>query len=166
MSKLNEKVIYAPDIPRSIDGVLEHLKPNGQGRQALLHANLLLTHLMALLRPIRIKKREAGGPRVKYTAEQLGLRLQTVRFLKDAVARGIREIENGDHRAARETFEAALDSWHEQKPTPEAPRDRNHVGRPIPGSTDSAHQQKSVENLWKPTLHSAFPNRPAQILRV
>src|SRR5579859_7160385 len=108
--------IRAPDIPRSIEGVLELLKPNGQGRQALLHANLLLTNVMALLRPIRIKRRETGGPRVMYTAKQLGLRLQTVRLLKDSVARGIREIESGDHLAARETFKAALDSWQEQKP--------------------------------------------------
>ena len=115
--------IHAPDIPRSIDSVLEHLKPNGQGRQALSHANLLLTNVMALLRPIRVKKRERGGPRVMYTAEKLGLELHRVRLLKHAVVRGIREIENGDHLAARETFQAAQDSWQEQKPTPEAPRD-------------------------------------------
>jgi len=115
--------IHAPDIPRSIESVLELLKPNGQGRQALSHANLLLTNLMVLLRPIRIKKREPGGPRVVYTAEKLGLELHRVRILKHAVVRGIREIENGDHLAARETFNAALESWQEQEPTPEAPRD-------------------------------------------
>lgn len=122
---MNEKVVYTQDITGSIDSVLEHLKPNGQGRQALLQANLLLTNLMALLRPIRIKKREPAGPRVIYTAEQLGLGMKRVRLLKAAVVRGISEIESGEHLVARETFMAARDSWHagEQKPTPEAQRD-------------------------------------------
>jgi hypothetical protein len=67
-------------------------------------ANLLLTNLMALLRPIRIKKREPKGRRVMYTAEQFGSGLPRVRLLKDAVFRGIREIEHGEHLAAKETF--------------------------------------------------------------
>jgi hypothetical protein len=50
---VNEKIIYQQDITGSMDRVLEHLKLAGQPRQALLHANLLLTNLMALLRPIR-----------------------------------------------------------------------------------------------------------------
>ena|ERR1700722_14969370 len=120
---MNEKIVPTQDITGSIDSVLKHLKPNGQGRQALLQANLLLTNVMALLRPIRIKKREPDGPRVMYTAEKLGLGIQRVRLLKAAVVRGIREIENGDHQAARETFKAALDSWDQKKPTPEGQRD-------------------------------------------
>jgi hypothetical protein len=97
------------------------LKPNGQG-QALAYANRLLTSLMTLLRPIRIKKQQPGGPRVTYTAEQLGLTRARVRLLKDSVFRGIKEIENGERLAASETFRTARDSWHagEQKPIPEA----------------------------------------------
>jgi len=117
-----EKIIYNQDITGSINSVLEHLKLDGQPRQALLYANLLLTNLMALLRPIRIKKREPGGPRVVYTAEQLGLGLLRVRLLKDAVVHGITEIESSQHLVARETFRAARDLWHagEQNQTPEA----------------------------------------------
>jgi hypothetical protein len=115
---MNEKIAYTQDITGSIDSVLEYLKPDVQPRQPLLHANLLLTNLMALLRPIPIKKQEPEGPRVIYTAEQLGLGLQSVRALKDAVVRGVTEIERGEHLAAR-------DSWHagEQKPMPEAQGD-------------------------------------------
>jgi hypothetical protein len=122
---MNEKIVYTQDIAGSIDIVLEHLKPNGQGRQALLYANLLLTNLMALLRPIRVKKRKPGGPRVVYTAEQLGLGIQRVRILKTAVIHGITEIESGEHLVARETFKAARDSWDagEQTPTPKAQGD-------------------------------------------
>jgi hypothetical protein len=118
VARVNETVIHAPDIPGSIESVLDRLKPNGQGRQALLHANLLLTNLLALLRPIRIKKPRPGGPRTMCAAEKLGLELPRLRLLKGAVIRGIKEIENGDHVAARETFNAALDSWQEQKPAP------------------------------------------------
>ena len=58
------------DIVGSIDNVLEHLKPNGQARQALEYANLLLTNLMTLLRPIRNKEQEPGGPRPYTGAER------------------------------------------------------------------------------------------------
>jgi hypothetical protein len=117
----SEKAIHAPDITGAIDSILERLKPNGQG-QALAYANLLLTNLMTLLRPIRIKKQQPGGPRVTYTAEQLGLTRARVRLLKDSVFSGIKEIENGERLAASETFRTARESWHagEQKPTPEA----------------------------------------------
>jgi hypothetical protein len=111
------KGIYVPDVPNLIDSVLEHLKPNGQGRRALPYANLLLTNLMTLLRPVRIKKPDPGSPRVVYGAKQIGLGLPMVRLLRDTVLRGIREIENGDHQTARETFKASLDLWREQKPT-------------------------------------------------
>jgi hypothetical protein len=114
------KGIYVPDVPGLINSVLEHLKPNGQARGALPYANLLLTSLMTLLRPVRIKKPEPGGPRVVYGAKQLGLGLPMVRLLRDTVFRGIREIENRDHQAAAETFEATLVLWQEQKPTPQA----------------------------------------------
>jgi hypothetical protein len=109
------KGIYVPDVPGLIESVLEHLKPNGQGRRALPYANLLLTNLMTLLRPVRIKKPEPASPRVMYGAKQLGLELPMVRLLRDTVRRGIREIENGDHLAAQETFKAALALWQEQK---------------------------------------------------
>jgi hypothetical protein len=59
---MNEKIAYTQDITGSIDSVLEYLKPHVQPRQALLHANLLLTNLTALLRPIPIKKRGPGAP--------------------------------------------------------------------------------------------------------
>jgi len=108
---MNEKVVYAPDISGSIDGILENLNFDVPLRQALLRANLLLTNVMTLLRPIRIKNQVPGGPKVMYTAEQLGLTLATVRTLKASVLRGIREIESGQQRAARETFTTARDSW-------------------------------------------------------
>jgi hypothetical protein len=108
---VSEKMIHAPDITAAIDSILEHLKPNGQGRPALIQANLLLTNLMGLLRPIRIKKQQPGGPRVMYTAERLGLGMQSVRLLKDVVIRGISQIENGEPLVARETFRAARESW-------------------------------------------------------
>ena len=112
----------ASDIAGSINRVLEHLKPNGQGRQALEYANLLLTNLMVLLRPIRIKKQEPGSPKVRYTAERIGLPLEKVRLLRTSVFRGVKEIERGDHLAARETFTAARDTWQAdgEKPTPQA----------------------------------------------
>jgi hypothetical protein len=110
------KAIQAPDIPGLIDSVLEHLKPNGQGRKALLNANLLLTNLMSLLRPVRVKKPEPGEPRVLSAAKQLGLNVQMLQILRDAVFRGITEIESGDQLAARETFKAALDLWQDHKP--------------------------------------------------
>ncbi|MBZ5677125.1 MAG: hypothetical protein LAP61_23010 [Acidobacteriia bacterium] len=119
----SEKAIQAPDITGAIDSILERLTPNGQGWQALAYANLLLTNLMTLLRPIRIKKQQPGGPRVMYAAEQLGLTRARVRLLKDSVFRGIKEIEHGERLAAAETFRTARESWRagEQKPTPEAP---------------------------------------------
>ena len=116
------KGIFVPDIPGLIDSVLEHLKPNGQGRRALPYANLLLTNLMTLLRPVRIKKPEPGCPRVVYGAKQLGLGLPMVRLLRDTVLRGIKEIESDDHLAAKETFNAALVLWQGQKPTPRCGR--------------------------------------------
>jgi hypothetical protein len=118
---MNEKIICAPDISSSIDGVLENLKLDVPLRQALLRANLLLTNLMTLLRPIRIKNRAPEGPKVMYTAEQLGLTLGRIRTLKASVLRGIKEIESGQQWAAKETFTTARDSWNAggQQPTPE-----------------------------------------------
>jgi hypothetical protein len=112
----SEKAIQAPDITGAIDSILERLKPNGQGRQALPHANLLLTNLMTLLRPIRIKEQKPRGPRVMYTAEQHGLTLARVRLLKDSVFRGIKEIENGEQLAATRTFTTAREAWQTLKP--------------------------------------------------
>jgi hypothetical protein len=116
----SEKAIQVPDVTGAIDEILECLKTH-EGSQALGYANRLLTNLMTLLRPIRIKKQQPGGPRVMYTAERLGLTRARVGLLKDSVFRGVKEIENGDHLAAKGTFKGALDSWHagEPKPTPE-----------------------------------------------
>jgi hypothetical protein len=108
---MNAKNAQTPDILGSIDTVLEHLKPNGQGRLALEHANLLLTNLMTLLRPIRIKEQEPGGPKTYTGAERGGLPLEKVRLLKASVFRGVKEIESGDQLAARQTFTTARDTW-------------------------------------------------------
>ena len=101
----------AQDIVGSIDNILEHLKPNGQGREALEYGNLLLTNLMTLLRPIRIKEQEPGGPKTYTGAERGGLPLEKVRPLKASVFRGVKEIESGDQLAARQTFTTARDTW-------------------------------------------------------
>jgi len=108
---MNERMTSAQDIVGSIDHVLEHLNPDGQVRQALEYANLLLTNLMTLLRPIRIKEQEPGGPKTYTGAGRGGLPLEKVRLLKASVLRGIDEIENGDQRAARQTFATARDTW-------------------------------------------------------
>jgi hypothetical protein len=124
MEPPSEKAIHPPDVTGAIDSILERLKPNGQG-QALAYANLLLTDLMKLLRPVRIKIQQPSGPRVMYAAEQLGLARARVQLLKDSVFRGVKEIEYGERLTAAETFRAARESWHaaEQMPTPEAQGD-------------------------------------------
>jgi hypothetical protein len=73
---------------------------------------------MSLLRPIRTK--EPAGD-VRRRAAWLRIRKRAAP-LKDAVVRGVTEIESDEHLAARETFRAARDSWHagEQKPRPDA----------------------------------------------
>jgi hypothetical protein len=49
----NGTIRTAADITAAIDEVLEYLKTGDENRQALMHANLLLTNLMRLLRPIK-----------------------------------------------------------------------------------------------------------------
>jgi hypothetical protein len=87
------------------------LKAGDQNRQALMHANLLLTNLMRLLRPISNPTKTADSARALYAAEQLGLGIARVRLLKDAVIRGVSEIERGQYSAVRETFTTARDAW-------------------------------------------------------
>jgi hypothetical protein len=115
---MSEKTTSAQDIVGSIDNVLEHLELNGRSRQALEYANLLLTHLMTLLRPIRIKKQQPGGPRTYTIAERSGLPFKKVRLLKDSVFRGVREIEDGEYLLAKTTFVRARKEWQADGPKP------------------------------------------------
>ena len=111
---MNEKALLLLDITGAIDSILESLELNDQARQALAHGNLLLTKLMGMLRPIRIKEPEPGGPRTFVAAERLGLPLEKVRLLKVSVSRGIKEIEGGHTSRAREIFTTARDSWNQR----------------------------------------------------
>ena len=51
----------AAEITAAIDEIIEYLKTGDENRQALMHANLLLTNLMRLLRPI-MKPANTGQP--------------------------------------------------------------------------------------------------------
>ncbi len=74
-----------------------------------MHANLLLTNLMRLLRPI-MKAANTGQPdsRTRYAADQAGFRVPKVSALKEAVVQAISQIE---HLAVRETFTEARRNW-------------------------------------------------------
>jgi hypothetical protein len=77
-----------------------------------MHANLLLTNLMRLLRPIKWPANTAqpDSP-THYAADQGGFGVPKVSALKEAVVQGVSQIEHGEHLAARETFAEARRSW-------------------------------------------------------
>jgi hypothetical protein len=107
----DEAMFYTPDITAAIDQIIAYLKAGDQNRQALMRANLLLTNLMRLLRPIPNPTRALDSARMLYAAEQLGLGITRVRLLKAAVIRGVSEIERGQYTAVRETFTTARNAW-------------------------------------------------------
>jgi hypothetical protein len=82
----------------------------------LAHANLLLTNVMILLRPIRIKNRQPDGPRTYTLADKCQWHLKKVRRLKASLVRGVKEIENGEYLLARTTFMHAREAWRADSP--------------------------------------------------
>jgi hypothetical protein len=48
----NGTIRSAAEITAAVDEIIDCLKTGDENRQALMHANLLLTNLMRLLRPI------------------------------------------------------------------------------------------------------------------
>jgi hypothetical protein len=77
-----------------------------------MHANLLLTNLMRLLRPI-MKPANTAQPDspTQYAADQAGFGVTKVSALKEGIAQAISQIEHGEHSAAREALTAARRSW-------------------------------------------------------
>jgi hypothetical protein len=108
----NGAIRSGADITAAIDEILDYLKTGDENRQALMHANLLLTNLMRLLRPI-VKPAAASQPGspTQYLADQTGFGVPKVSALKEAVAQGVSQIEHGEHSAARETFTEARRDW-------------------------------------------------------
>ena len=113
----NSTIHSAAGITAAIDEILEYLKTGDENRQALMHANLLLTNLMRQLRPI-MKPANAAQPDspTHYAADQAGFGVAKVSALKEAVVQAVSQIEHGEHSAARETFGAARDAWVAETP--------------------------------------------------
>jgi hypothetical protein len=63
----NGTIRNAADITAAIDEIIEYLKTGDENWQALMHANLLLTNLMRLLRPIAKPARQPDS-RSRYGA--------------------------------------------------------------------------------------------------
>src|SRR5712691_2349718 len=95
----NGTIRNAADITAAIDEIIEYLKTGDENWQALMHANLLLTNLMRLLRPIAKPARQPYS-RSRYGADQAGFGIPKVGALKEAVIRAISQIEHGHHLAA------------------------------------------------------------------
>jgi hypothetical protein len=57
----NGTIHKAGGITVAVDEIIDYLKTGDENRQALMHANLLLTNLMRLLRPI-IKPANSAQP--------------------------------------------------------------------------------------------------------
>jgi hypothetical protein len=108
----NGTIRTAADITAAIDEILEYLKTGDENRQALMHANLLLTNLMRLLRPIKWPANSAqpDSP-TRYAAGQAGFGIPKVSALKEAVVQAVSQIEHGEHWAARETLMEARRYW-------------------------------------------------------
>jgi hypothetical protein len=108
----NGTIRTAADITAAIDEILEYLKTGDENRQALMHANLLLTNLMRLLRPIKWPANSAqpDSP-TQYAADQAGFGVPKISVLKEAVVQAISQIEHGEHLAARETLIEARRYW-------------------------------------------------------
>ena len=82
---------HATDITSAVDEIIDYLKTGDENRQALMHANLLLTNLMRFLRPI-VKPANAAQPDspTQYGADQAGLGVPRVSALKEGVVQAIR----------------------------------------------------------------------------
>ena len=108
----NSTVHNAAEITGAIDEIIEYLRVGDENRQALMHANLLLTNLMRLLRPV-MKPANAGNAETptQYQADQAGFAVPRVSALKEAVERGISQIEHGEHSGASDTFTKARRYW-------------------------------------------------------
>jgi hypothetical protein len=102
----------AADITAAVDEIIDYLKIGDENRQALMHANLLLTNLMRLLRPIKwpANMAQPDSP-TRYAANEAGFGVPKVSALREAVIEGVSQIEHGDHSAARETFAEARRHW-------------------------------------------------------
>ena len=108
----NGTIHSASEITAAIDEIGEYLRTGDENRQALMHANLLLTNLMRLLRPIMKPANTAQpDPPTQYAADQAGFGVPKVSALKEAVVQAISQIEHGEHLAARETFAEARRYW-------------------------------------------------------
>jgi hypothetical protein len=110
----NGTIRNATDITTAIDEIIDYLKSGDENRQALMHANLLLTNLTRLLRPVmRPVPANTGQPNAptQYLADQAGFAVPKVSALKEAVIQGVSQIEHGEHSAARETFTDARRYW-------------------------------------------------------
>ena len=107
----NGAIRNAADITAAIDEVIDYLKTGDENRQALMHANLLLTNLMRLLRPV-VKQANVrlSGSRT-YRADQAGFGVPRVSALKEAVEQAISQIEHREHSGARETLTEARHHW-------------------------------------------------------
>lgn len=98
----NGTMLNAADFTAAIDEIIEYLKTGDQNRQALMHANLLLTNLMCLLRPMLNRTKEGDLSRRSITAPtRRDLEWTKVREVKEIVIGGVSEIERGEHSAAR-----------------------------------------------------------------
>jgi hypothetical protein len=97
----NGTIHSAAEITAAIDEIGEYLRTGHENRQALMHANLLLTNLMPA---------QPDSP-TQYAADQAGVGVPQVSALKEAVVQAISQIEHGEHLAARETFADARRSW-------------------------------------------------------
>ena len=108
----NGTIRNAADITAAVDEIIDYLRTGDENRQALMHANLLLTNLMRLLRPIKWPANTAqpDSP-TQYAADQAGFGVPKVSALKEAVVQGVSQIEHGEHLAARETFAEARRYW-------------------------------------------------------
>ena len=108
----NGTIHSAVEITAAIDEIVEYLRTGDENRQALMHANLLLTNLMRLLRPIMKPAKAAESPaNTQYGADQAGFGVPKVSALKEAVVQAISEIEHGEHSAGRETLTEARRYW-------------------------------------------------------
>jgi hypothetical protein len=112
----NGTIHSASEITVAIDEIVEYLRTGDENRQALMHANLLLTNLMRLLRPI-MKPANTAQPDspTQYAADQAGVGVPKVSALKEAVVQAISQIEHGEHLAAGETFAEARRCWNAER---------------------------------------------------
>jgi hypothetical protein len=102
----NGTIHSAAEITAAIDEIGEYLRTGDENRQALMHANLLLTN--PIMWPANTAQPDSP---THYAADQSGFGVPKVSALKEAVVQAISQIEHGEHLAARETFAEARRYW-------------------------------------------------------